>query len=412
MEFKAGHIYIFLLNQMYSVCLFTRNLRADDNPILNTSEPIIPVFIVNHDQINSAIASQEAIQFMYRSVLRLKQLIPLLVLDNLQTLIDHMGNKPKHIYIMQDYTPYSKLRLANLELICKVIEVPDRLCKPPKIHKKFASYYLHNHDQINMPTSTSKPQYIHINMPSIELKLEKSKFLAHIMQDINQHTTSTALISALVPNYKFKYTDDLAIGSNYLSPFIKFGLISIRTLAQHILAINNQALYRQLFWREFYYDMATLDQNLLKYTYYGDHNQWRLNFCDDPIKFFSINKFEDIYQQLTADQQAQYISWTTANTSSDIVNAAIKQLNTTGFMYNRARLIAADYLIKHMQINWRLGELWFAKQLVDYDPIINNYNWQWVLGYGPSAQAPFRKMNTIKQAEQHDQAKAYRLKYL
>ena len=109
---------------------------------------------------------------------------------------------------------------------------------------------------------------------------------------------------------------------------------------------------------------------------------------------------------------SKFRKWATGNTGAELVDAAMRQLNTTGYMHNRGRMVTASYLIKNLNIDWRDGERYFATQLVDYDPCQNNSGWQWSSGGGVSANPWYRKFNPDIQASKYDPTGAYRRRYL
>jgi len=167
-----------------------------------------------------------------------------------------------------------------------------------------------------------------------------------------------------------------------LSPYIKFGCISIREVYYKIFGIfgENHALIDQLYWREFYYYIAyyfprVLQGHALKEKY--DNIKWRNN-------------------------KKQFAAWKDGLTGFPVVDAGMRQLNETGYMHNRARLITSAILIKILNIDWKWGEKYFATQLIDYDPIVNNGNWQWGAGCGVDSQPYFRIFNPWTQAKDYD----------
>ena len=149
----------------------------------------------------------------------------------------------------------------------------------------------------------------------------------------------------------------------------------------------NKEFIRQLLWRDFYYIHAIHDPNCLKKPFREVKYNWR-------------NSKED------------FEKWCKGETGVDIVDACMKQLNTTHYMHNRGRLIVADYLIKHLRLPWQWGEKYFAQMLVDYDPIINNYNWQFMAGTGPAFTPTFRVMSPERQEKLNDPNREYIDHYL
>ena len=176
--------------------------------------------------------------------------------------------------------------------------------------------------------------------------------------------------------------NDLSTASTHLSAYIKFGCVSIREVYYSILKSFdiNHTLIDQLYWREFYFYLAyyfprVLQGKSLKEQY--DGIKW-----DNNMKIFE--------------------SWKKGETGFPAVDAGMREMNETGFMHNRARLITSGILIKILNIDWRMGEKYFATKLVDYDPIVNNGNWQWSSGSGADSQPYFRIMSPWKQAIDND----------
>ena len=146
-------------------------------------------------------------------------------------------------------------------------------------------------------------------------------------------------------------------------------------------------LIRQLIWRDFYYHLGNgfIDRfgKSLKPQY--DSIKWNVN-------------------------SGQLQKWKDGNTGYPIVDACMKQINTTGYMHNRGRLIVASFLVKNLQINWEAGEKYFAQTLLDYDVLVNNGNWQWVSGSGADSMPYFRIFNPWTQSEKFDKECEY-IKY-
>ena len=188
--------------------------------------------------------------------------------------------------------------------------------------------------------------------------------------------------------------------SNYTtlaSAAIKYGVISIR----EAVALANKKfkgelknpLTRQIIWREFYYHL---------YYHLTTKNKWV--FGSNQKNIFNNmpwNKDKDLFKK-----------WCDGETGFEIIDAAMNQLNTTGYMHNRARLIVGSFLTKNLLIDWKWGEKYFAIKLEDYDPIINQFSWQWIAGSGSDAAPFYRIFNPEIQQEKFDSKKIYINKYL
>jgi deoxyribodipyrimidine photolyase len=181
-----------------------------------------------------------------------------------------------------------------------------------------------------------------------------------------------------------KTRDILAISTTHLSAHIKFGTISIREaywafMRSPLTRSAKEGLVRQLYWRDFYYNLLIGDPNALVGPYdeaFG-HIKWK-------------------------NGQAEFEAWKNGRTGFPIVDACMRELNETNYMHNRGRLIVSSFLVKNLLIDWRKGEQYFASQLVDYDPCVNFYNWQFIAGTGPFAQPYFRVLNPWRQSLKHD----------
>ncbi len=176
-------------------------------------------------------------------------------------------------------------------------------------------------------------------------------------------------------------------GPSYLSPALRFGLVSIRELARaaHLEAAQSegaQVWLSELIWRDFYHQVLHHHPGVvngpLKPEYAGI--QW--------------------HEGPTAD--AHFEAWCTGQTGYPLVDAAMRQLRQTGYMHNRLRMVAASFLIKHLGLNWQRGEAWFAEQLLDFDLAANNGGWQWAASSGCDAQPWFRIFNPVTQSEKFD----------
>lgn len=179
-------------------------------------------------------------------------------------------------------------------------------------------------------------------------------------------------------------------GTSLLSPYLRFGMISIRGVVQEARFAIDQAPDEQarknaiswldeLVWREFYISILHYFPEVLKTSFRKDLRKikWR-------------NSRED------------FISWRDGVTGYPVVDAGMRQLKETGWMHNRARMITASFLVKDLLINWQEGEAWFMENLLDGDPALNNGGWQWTAGVGTDAAPYFRIFNPVLQGEKYD----------
>ena len=172
-------------------------------------------------------------------------------------------------------------------------------------------------------------------------------------------------------------------GTSHLSVHLRFGTLSIRKMVQKALTTNEQFL-NELIWREFFmmilYNFPKVVRHSFKPRY--DEIKWRNN-------------------------EAEFEKWCQGQTGYPLVDAGMRELNATGLMHNRVRMVVASFLIKHLLIDWRWGEAYFAQKLLDYDLAANNGNWQWTAGSGCDAAPYFRVFNPIEQLKKIDAQQQY-----
>jgi deoxyribodipyrimidine photo-lyase len=174
-----------------------------------------------------------------------------------------------------------------------------------------------------------------------------------------------------------KDRNDLSNQTSLLGAYIKFGCVSIREV--YYAFIKNKPFIRQLYWRDFYANILLAYPRVLGRSLKPNYNS---------IKWKTNKKW--------------FIAWCEGKTGFPLVDSGMRQLNATGYMHNRARLVTMCFLIKTLLLDWRLGEQYFASKLVDYDPANNNGNIQWIMGGGADSQPYYRIFNPWLQSKEHD----------
>ena len=397
--------------------LHTRDLRLTDNITLHTalqqSDIVQPLFILNPDQLDpqsNKYFSSSAVAFMITSLLELKQQykklgynLPILEGRPWEVLAP-WTDKYKKLYISADYTPYSKYRVEQL-IQCgfEVIEIHNHLTFHP--------------DQ--MKTKTNKYYEVYTPFWNSYQKQGKPVILDEITQSItNEDKFKTVTDSRLNKLIKEYYTTDQQPGGrtvalelmnkvknmNYgsdrntasiytsrLSAHIKFGTVSIREVYHH----SPDSVYTsQLAWHDFYTLLAV---QIGPDRTFGSSNYRRLNF--------------DWPQDDEADKLFQ--SWKDGHTGYPIIDAGMRQLKKENWQHNRLRLLCSNFLVFGLGLDWRWGEQWYAQNLIDYDPCINNGNWQWSAGVGIDRPRQWpRTYNLYKQSQECDPDCEYQRRYV
>ncbi len=182
-------------------------------------------------------------------------------------------------------------------------------------------------------------------------------------------------------------------GVSYLSVHLRFGTVSIRHLARtawQIGGLGADTWLSELIWRDFYFQILY-------------HNPQVANGSAYKSEFETLP---------FSNHSAYFQAWCEGNTGYPLVDAAMRQLNTTGFMHNRLRMVAASFLVKDLLVDWRWGERYFAQKLIDFDLSANNGGWQWAASTGCDSQPWFRIFNPITQSEKFDGAGKFIRKYV
>ena len=183
----------------------------------------------------------------------------------------------------------------------------------------------------------------------------------------------------VIDNYEDTRNFPAIDGTSHLSPYLRFGAVSIRKIVEKALDSSNGVLLNELIWREFFMQIL-----------------W--HYPQTVTKAFRP-KYDNIKWR---DNEIDFKAWCEGRTGYPMVDAGMRQLNTTGYMHNRVRLVVASFLCKHLLLNWRKGEAYFAQKLFDYEQSSNVGNWQWAAGSGVDAATYFRVFNPTEQVKKFD----------
>ncbi len=392
--------------------IFRRDLRLHDNTALiaalKSSEKVIPCFIFDKRQIeHNDYKSDNCIQFMVNSLgelddeLKKKHAKIYFFYGIAEDIVaELLKKKPiQAVFLNRDYTPFSLTRDRKIANVCQDHAVDFHcfadalLHEPEQIHKE-------NHQPYTLFTPFyNKAATLFVAAPqknSLEnyyretMALEDKKILAKLAQKSNPNLSpkggrqeALSLLKKIktFANYEKIRNFPALAGTTKLSAHNKFGTLSIREV---YAAVANEfgpahKLIAELYWRDFFTHIA-------------------FHF---PSVF--TQPFHKKYAKLPwTHNEKHFRLWCEGRTGFPIVDAGMRELNTTGYMHNRVRMIVASFLTKDLHIDWRLGEKYFAQKLVDYDPAVNNGNWQWAASTGCDAQPYFRIFNPWLQQQTYD----------
>lgn len=397
----------------YSIFIFRRDLRLDDNvgliKALKESEKVIPIFIFTPEQlVNNKYKSDNAVQFMMESLEDLEKQLK----DKDGKLYYYYGhphdviekilksNKDiEAVYVNKDYTPYSKKRDAMIKKVCAernavFKQFEDVVLNPigsikttgGEIYTKFTPYFRKAKKiKVDKPQDNRMRKYFKGKINGIkEFSGKREKFYKKNDELWVRGGRKNGLkILKNIEEFKDynKTRNMLDEDTTYLSAYNKFGCVSIREVYHRIrdkLGMKND-LIKQLYWRDFYYNIMWKYPRVLKTNMKEKY---------DKIKWKKNKKW--------------WKAWRKGETGFPVVDAGMRQLNKTGFMHNRTRLIVSNFLIKLMLIDWHDGEHYFERELVDVDLSQNNGNWGWSAGSGADSQPYFRIFNPWTQGEKFD----------
>ena len=395
--------------------IFRRDFRINDNIGLNYCASIkdaiiYPIFIFTPEQIDkNKYKSNNSVQFMITSLIELTKHINITFCHgDIDSVIKDIVNENKIDLICTntDYTPYAIKRDEHIKTLATKLNIESKifhdilLFEPGTIktqtdvyYQKFTPFYnTVIQIKVKKPTTIMSRGSYCKSIYTITKNTMKTFF--NFNPDIRVHGGRSNAVKIINSITKFKTYEDtrniLSLDTTQLSAYLKFGCISIRECYHKMkkyLGIKSP-LIRQLIWREFYYHLGYgLGRfgKSLKPQY--DNIKWENN----------LHKFN---------------SWCKGQTGYPIVDSCMTQLNTTGYMHNRGRLIVASFLIKNLHVDWRYGEKYFAQNLVDYDVLVNQGNWQWVAGCGADSMPYFRVFNPWIQSAKFDKDAEYIKKWL
>lgn len=396
-----------------SLFIFRRDLRLNDNigliKAMQESELVIPCFIFDPRQIGSEneYKSDNCVQFLIESLIDLEKELQkynaklYIFYGKAEDVIKKLTKlNINSIFCNEDYTPFSIMRDNAISKICILNSIEfnscfDILLINPKLIKKqdgtpytiFTPFFKHcvktyKIDNVN--------KFNNQNFYTKKIKISQSNDIFDQILNIKNEeiyvqggrSNGLKLLKQIKKfiNYNVEHNFP-AIKTTGMSAHLKFGTISIREAYHSIkstLGINSP-LIRQLYWRDFF-------------TYIAYHSPFVFGHS------FKL-KYDKLWWQ---NDNQKFNLWCNGLTGFPIVDAGMRQLNKTGFMHNRVRLIVASFLVKDLHIDWKLGEKYFAQKLVDYDPAVNNGNWQWCASTGADAQPYFRIFNPWLQQKKFD----------
>jgi len=391
-----------------SIFWFRRDLRVEDNhglyKALNSSFPVLPIFIFDTNILDELSQTDPRVSFIHEQIVELNKRFKSHS-SSFFTVKDSPSNAFKKIvsqfdvqevYFNEDYEPYARQRDAEITRFLVALGITVKAVKDHVIHAK---------NEILKADQTPYTVYTPYKNKWME-KFNTSTITYFNSENLNKYFKCNFEIPSLtnigfrssnikVTNYCLDHLEDYESIRNYpalnqtsnISPHLRFGTISIRKVVHK--AIKHQTFLNELIWREFFmqilYHFPRVVNTNFKKKY--DAIVWRNN-------------------------EEEFNKWKNGETGYPIVDAGMRQLNATGYMHNRVRMITAGFLCKHLLIDWRWGEAYFAEKLLDFELASNNGNWQWSAGTGCDAAPYFRIFNPTEQVKKFDKQLTYIRKWV
>ena len=386
-----------------SIFWFRRDLRLKDNhglyQALESEKKVLPIFIFDEDILDLLEnKSDKRVDFIVQGLQTLNSFLksknkgikifkgkPLEIYKKLTE-----NYEIEAVYSNEDYEPYAIKRdqeiadflasknIAFHQFKDQVIFHKDEIVKADKkpytVYTPYSKLWLNEFQKVDLQGFPSEKKLDNLlDIPFEELKIEDIGFqktnLAFEIPEADLHIIKTYEETRNFPAVK---------GTTQLGVHLRFGTISVRKLAK-IAKENNLTFLKELIWREFFM------QILYHFPKVVNHS------------------FKSKYDAIPWENNPEFLEkWKAGKTGFPIVDAGMRELNTTGFMHNRVRMITASFLIKHLLTDWRIGEAYFAEKLMDYDLSANNGNWQWCASSGCDAAPYFRIFNPDEQQKKFD----------
>ena len=397
-----------------AVFWFRRDLRLDDNAglyhALKSKDSVLPIFIFDKNILDKLEdKNDKRVEFIHDAILDLNT-----KLTELNSSIKVFYSTPEKVfkelvkeydittvYTNHDYEPYADERdLGVKEFLVKhkigfksykdqcIFEKDEVTKDDGKPYTVFTPYSrkwkLRLTDYHVKPYPNKK--YFSNFLKSDSFQIPTLKQLGFEKTDLE--TPSKTISKSVVTNYKEQRDFPAIKGTSKLSVHLRFGTVSIRALAKQALVLNETWL-NELIWRDFY----------MTILYHFPHA--------------AKNSFKPQYDRIVwRNNETEFKAWCEGKTGFPIVDAGMRELNNTGFMHNRVRMIVASFLVKDLLIDWRWGEAYFAQKLLDFDLSANNGGWQWASGSGCDSAPYFRVFNPTEQTKKFDPKYEYIKKWI
>lgn len=393
---------------------FRRDLRLNDNAALSAAlqsgNKVLPIFIFDENILSELPEDDARVSFIYKTLNILNE-----QLGEFGAGIAIYHGKPEtvfstvlqnyniqEVFTNRDYEPYALQRDLEIQDFLATRKIPLHTYKDQvifekdEIVKKDGTPYLVYTPYMKAWRSTFSEKMIYEHeVSSFSNQFFKNGKLPFPSLSKIGFVSSKIIIPEAdlspetIQNYENHRNFPAKDATSRLGVHLRFGTISIRKVIKTALQDSNDTFLKELVWREFFMQILYHFPNTVHEAFHKKYDKikWRNN-------------------------EADFLKWKNGNTGFPLVDAGMRQLNATGFMHNRVRMLVASFLCKHLLIDWRWGEAYFAEKLLDYELASNVGNWQWAAGTGVDAAPYFRIFNPTTQIEKFDKNNEYIKKWV
>lgn len=400
------------MDKKITIFWFRRDLRIEDNvgfsEALKSGFPVLPIFIFDKEILDKLPKDDARVNFIFDTLQKMRDFLlkkskssiavyhdnPIQIFEQL-----HKEYNIQAVYTNKDYEPYAKKRDASIQEFLINNNIDFKTYKDQVVFEE--NDILKDDGDPYVVYTPYKNKWRSQFNPEIDLKnykttpyfnnLIKNDSLPNLsLSDIGFETSKIKVPDYyLIPTSIQHYEDTrnfpaIENGTSKLGPHLRFGTVSIRGIIKKAIAEKNEVFLSELIWREFFMQILHRFPHTTTQAFRPKYDRivWRNN-------------------------EEEFEKWKNGQTGYALVDAGMRELNTTGFMHNRVRMLVASFLCKHLLIDWRWGEAYFAEKLLDYDLSANVGNWQWAAGTGVDAAPYFRIFNPMTQVDKFDKQKEY-----
>lgn len=394
---------------------FRRDLRIDDNvgfyKALHGKHPVLPIFIFDSEILDELLEDDARVTFIFETLQKMR--------DELQKHDSSLAmfyGKPEKVFeeicskyniqnviTNHDYEPYARDRDQNVKELLSEKDIGFYTYKDQVIFEKDEvvkddgdPYIVYTPYMKTWKSTFNEDEHLKIYYTKEFLKnlVSNTRLPNLTLGDIGFKKSSIEVpdydvTPTTIKEYEKKRNFPSQDATSHLGPHLRFGTVSVRKMIKKAIAEKNETFWQELIWREFFMQILwhypkTVDTAFRKKY---DRVKWRNN-------------------------KEEFKLWKEGKTGYPMVDAGMRQLNKTGYMHNRVRMVVASFLCKHLLIDWRWGEAYFAEKLLDYELSSNVGNWQWAAGSGVDAAPYFRIFNPTTQIEKFDKNHTYLKKWI